>query len=57
MKKKITLEQFALKCGGTNLAADKVGVDLSTYYRWLDGESKPRGKNTKRRLEELGVAA
>lgn len=56
MKKKMTLAQFAVACGGTDVAAGRVGVDQSTYYRWLEGESKPRGKNTHRRLAELGVA-
>lgn len=55
MKKKKTLAQFAIACGGTRHAAIRVGVELSTYYRWLSGESRPRGENTRRRLAEFGV--
>lgn len=54
MKNKMTLQEFADACGGVREAAAQVGVDQSTYSRWLTGVSKPRGLAA-RELKTLGV--
>lgn len=54
MKNKMTLQEFAVACGSVKAAAAQVGVDKSTYSRWLTGVSKPRGLAA-RELKALGV--
>lgn len=54
MKKKITLDEFTKKAGGQQGAAAIIGVDYSTYNRWVTGVSKPRGLAA-RALAERGV--
>lgn len=55
MKKKLlTLVQFTDKYGSQEKAAAVVGVDASTYSRWINKETAPHGMAA-RRLEELGV--
>ncbi len=54
MKNKMTLQEFADACGGVREAAVQVGVDPSTYSRWLTGVSRPRGLAAAA-LKALGV--
>lgn len=54
MKNKMTLQEFADSCGGVKEAAAQVGVDQSTYSRWLTGISRPRGLAVAA-LKALGV--
>lgn len=42
-KKNKTYQEFANDCGSVRAAALCVGVNPSTYSRWITGISKPRG--------------
>ncbi len=54
MKKK-TYRQFADAIGSVARAAQLVGVDTSTYSRWLTGVSTPRGRAVRDRLAVLKI--
>lgn len=53
-KKHRTYQEFADYCGGVAEAVKHIGVDPSTYSRWLTGVSRPRGIAAKI-LEALNV--